>query len=388
MYKIRKRIFEIIQIGNRQDTPSILFDILVVSAIVLNLIVTILQTFDVAAEYMPVLNVLEFVTCLFFLIEYVLRLITADFLYPRKKPEKAVLKFVFSFFGIIDLITFLPYFLPFLFPVGGAVAFRVFRVIRILRLFRINAQYDAFNVIISVLEEKKNQLFSSICMILILMLASSLTMYSLEHEAQPELFSNAFSGIWWSVSTMLTIGYGDIYPVTVLGKIMSIVISFLGVGMVAIPTGIISAGFVEQYTRLKSMATLAEETELKFVTSHLPAGHEWCGKRIDKVVFPPQLMPMMVIRKNKMLHPADDFILGQNDNIIFGTLNDDEEREIRLREIKIKSENPWIGKRLDELDISRLETVVLIRRKNKLVTPKPETEIKTGDMILVYSRFK
>jgi voltage-gated potassium channel len=74
-------------------------------------------------------------------------------------------------------------------------------------------------------------------------------MYSAEHEAQPEQFQNAFSGIWWSMSTLLTVGYGDIYPITIIGKCMAIVIAFLGVGVVAIPTGIISAGFVEQYQK-------------------------------------------------------------------------------------------------------------------------------------------
>lgn len=75
--------------------------------------------------------------------------------------------------------------------------------------------------------------------------------YSLENRAQPEVFTNAFSGIWWAASTLLTVGYGDIYPVTTIGKIFGIFIAFLGVGMVAIPTGIISAGFVDQYSRLK-----------------------------------------------------------------------------------------------------------------------------------------
>lgn len=85
------------------------------------------------------------------------------------------------------------------------------------------------------------QLLSSVFIILVLMIASSLCMYSLEHEAQPEVFQNAFSGIWWSASTLLTVGYGDIYPITPLGKLFGILITFLGVGMVAIPTGVIVA---------------------------------------------------------------------------------------------------------------------------------------------------
>ena len=130
-----------------------------------------------------------------------------------------------------------------------AVIFRMLRVARIFHLFRLNAKYDSFNIITTVLyeNEKRNQIISSVFIVFILMLASSLCMYSVEHEAQPTVFRNAFSGIWWSMSTLLTVGYGDIYPVTTLGRIMAICIAYLGVGAVAIPTGIISAGFVEQY---------------------------------------------------------------------------------------------------------------------------------------------
>ena len=151
-----------------------------------------------------------------------------------------MLRYVFSFSGLVDLLSFLPYYLPVFFP-SGAVAFRMFRVARVFRLFRVNAYYDSLGVITEVISSKRQQLFSSVFILLVLMLASSLCMYSLEHEAQPQVFTNAFSGIWWSVSTLLTIGYGDIYPVTTMGKIFSIFITFLGVGMVAIPTGIISA---------------------------------------------------------------------------------------------------------------------------------------------------
>ena len=159
-------------------------------------------------------------------------------------------KYIFSGSGIVDLLSFLPNYLPVFFP-AGAVAFRMFRVIRILRIFRVNSYYDALNVITEVIRRKRDQILSSVFIIVMLIIASSLCMYSLEHEAQPEVFKNAFSGIWWSVSTLLTVGYGDIYPVTVLGKMFSIIITFLGVGMVAIPTGILSAGFVEQYSLIK-----------------------------------------------------------------------------------------------------------------------------------------
>lgn len=162
------------------------------------------------------------------------------------EQKKARIRFLFSFEGIVDLLTILPFFF-----LLGFSAFRMLRVVRIFNLFRINAYYDSFNVITSVLYEKKNQILSSVFIILVLMLASSLSIYSAENKAQPEVFNNAFSGIWWSMSTIFTVGYGDIYPVTVMGKIMAVVITFLGVGGVAIPTGIISAGFVENYTEMQ-----------------------------------------------------------------------------------------------------------------------------------------
>ena len=229
------------------------FDIIIVAVILINISVTFLLTFDELSAAGTIFEEIEFATIVFFLVEYILRLWTADYLYPRRGRIVAALRYTVSFAGIVDLLTLLPYFLPFFFP-SGAVAFRMFRVVRILHLFRINSQYDAFNVISDVIKDKKNQLISSVFLILILLMASSLCMYDLEHEAQPQNFENAFSGIWWAVSTLLTVGYGDIYPITVGGQIMAIVIAFLGVGVVAIPTGIISAGFVEYYTKVKTGA--------------------------------------------------------------------------------------------------------------------------------------
>ena len=323
MKDYRKRIFNIIEIGNKDDRPSAIFDRFIAAVIFVNLGVTLAQTFERMQPYMTVLNAVELVTIVIFLVEYALRVWTADYLYPGEKTRlKSRLKFMGSAYGLIDLFTIVPYFLPFIFP-AGAVAFRIFRVIRIFRLFKINAQYDAFNVITSVIREKKNQLISSMCMILILMIASSLCMYSLEHEAQPDQFKNAFSGIWWSVSTLLTVGYGDIYPVTAAGKVMAIIISFLGVGMVAVPTGIISAGFVEQYTEMKVMGGPLEDSGLKYITSRITAESGWSGKSIGEIEFMPDMVPVMVMRGDKKLISCTDLVLEDGDILVMGvnTLN-------------------------------------------------------------------
>lgn len=387
MYKIKKRVFDIIQIGNRKDFISSAFDFFIVVMIVLNLFVTLFQTFDEAAPYEPVLDVIELVTIVIFTIEYFLRVWTADLLFPNKTYGRAILAFVCSLYGLIDFLTFFPYYLPIMFPMG-AVAFRMFRVIRIFRLFRVNAQYDAFNVIISVLNDKKNQIISSVCMILIFMVAASLCMYSLEHEAQPEQFANAFSGIWWSVSTLLTVGYGDIYPVTTMGKVMAIVISFLGVGMVAIPTGIISAGFVEQYTKLRMMAFHSEEHELKFVTSIIPQGHSWCHKKVKEVSFPPQIILVTIIRNGEALVPNGDTVMIENDTLVIGARHYRGDEYINLKEIIVKEENEWVGRQIKDLDISRQELIVMVKRKNRTIIPNGMTYIKEGDAVILYSKLK
>ena len=245
MKSVKQRIFEIISIGNQEDWPSRAFDYCLVAAIFLNITVLFLETFDTLADFMPLFLTIEYATLVFFMVEYALRIYTATELYDELPPLKARLRFLVSFDGIVDLLTILPFFF-----LEGFAVFRILRVVRIFHLFRLNAYYDSFNVIASVIYRKRNQLISSIFILLILLFASSLCMYSAEHEAQPELFENAFSGIWYSLNTIFTVGYGDIYPITRVGRLMGAVITFLGVGAVAIPTGIISAGFVEEYQRM------------------------------------------------------------------------------------------------------------------------------------------
>lgn len=382
---VKARIFEIIQIGKKDSTLETVFDVGITIAIFLNLFAVIFSTFDESAPYKDLLDIIEIVTVIIFTVEYALRIWTADLLYPGEKVWKARIKYIFSFYGLIDLLTLLPFYLPMVFP-SGIVAFRAFRVIRIFRLFKLNSQYDAFRAISDVLKEKKNQILSSVSLILILMLASSLAMYWIEHDAQPDIFKNAFSGIWWAVSTLLTIGYGDVYPVTVMGKAMAILISFLGVGMVAIPTGIISAGFVEQYTKLSRRLYEAEEQSLKFVTSVLTDNHPWNNKMIKDVIFPPQLILVIVIRDDEEMVPKGDLVLKSGDALVLGAKNYSGMKDIELKEILVKSENEWVGLPIKELDISRNELIVMIQRRNKVIVPNGSTVIKNGDKIIMYDK--
>ena len=182
--KRRKRLFELIEIGSNYDAWCWGYDFFNTFTILLNLTVSIMYTFDnMEMKYGPLLLSLERLTVAFFAIDFLLRVFTAKYLYPDVSEPRAIGKYLTSFSGIVDMLSFIPYYMPFFFP-SGAVAFRMLRIIRIFRLFRINAYYDSLNVITEVIVGKKQQLLSSVFIILILMLSSSLCMYSLENHSR------------------------------------------------------------------------------------------------------------------------------------------------------------------------------------------------------------
>ena len=385
MKKHKRRVFEIIQIGKDQDRTSIVFDFFIAGVIIANLFVTLFETFEASTPYLGVLRVIDLITMLIFAVEYGLRVWTAEYLYPKKSVVKAKISYIVSFYGLIDLFSFLPYFLPIFFPMG-VVAFRMLRVVRIFRLFRINTYYDAFNVITDVLNDKKDQIFSSVCIILILMVASSLCMYSLENEVQPDKFQNALSGIWWAVSTLLTVGYGDIYPITDAGRIVGIFIAFLGVGTVAIPTGIISAGFVEHYTKMKTITEYSDGADIRFITLLVDEGHPWVNMRVDQIYFPKGLILVVVCRGRENIVPRGDTVLCEGDKLVVGAEGYKDEIGIKLRELVLRERHPWVGTAIKDLDISRQTLIVMIRRNEKILIPNGSFVMEEGDMVVMYTK--
>ena len=384
--KSRKRLFEIIEIGSNYDAVCWGYDFFNTFTIILNLTVSILYTFDnMELKYGPLLLTLERLTVAFFAIDFALRVYTARYMYPDVSQPRAISKYLLSFSGIVDILSFVPYYMPFFFP-SGAVAFRMLRIVRIFRLFRINAYYDSLNVITEVIIGKKQQLLSSVFIILILMLSSSLCMYSLENHAQPEVFTNAFSGIWWAASTLLTVGYGDIYPVTTMGKIFGIFIAFLGVGMVAIPTGIISAGFVEQYSRLKRIGEYGQEEDVHFIRIQLSKNDKWTGHSIAELNLPEKIIIAVVQRSHRILVPKGDLVLQPDDVLVIGAESFQDKDRIKLKEITLLAKNPWTGQKIRDLDISRHSIIVLVKRHKKLLIPSGNMTLQEGDTVILYTQ--
>ena len=384
--KRRRRLYELIEIGCNYDAACWGYDVLNTFTIILNLTVSVLYTFDNwALKYGSLLLTIERLTVAFFAVDFLMRVITAKCLYPNESELGAVRKYLLSFSGIVDMLSFIPYYLPVFFP-SGAVAFRMLRIIRIFRLFRINAYYDSLNVITEVIISKKQQLMSSVFIILVLMISSSLCMYSLENKAQPEVFTNAFSGIWWAASTLLTVGYGDIYPVTTMGKIFGIFIAFLGVGMVAIPTGIISAGFVDQYSRIKRMSEYGKEEDIHFIRIPLTSQDGWCGRKIRDLHLPKHIIIAVVQRNKNVLIPNGDLELKAGDVLVIGAESVPDSERITLKEVTLEKRHSWTGRRICDLDISRHSVIVLVKRHGKALIPYGTMLLQEDDTVILYTQ--
>lgn len=383
---LRQKLFRMVSVGVVDEPLNRAYDVISTVALVVNLLAAFLNTFDyLATSYRSIFADIEAVTVAFFAIDYVLRMYTAKYLYPGKSEPVALLRYFISFAGVIDLLSFLPYYLPVFFP-AGAAAFRMFRVARIMRLFRINAYYDSLNVITEVLAKKKQQLLSSVFILAVLILASSLGMYSLEHEAQPEVFQNGFSGIWWAASTLLTVGYGDIFPITNAGRIVGIFITFLGVGVVAIPTGIISAGFVEQYTRLKRLGSGHKSDDVHFITLEISGRDKWANKTIKSLGLPKGAIIVAIERKGTTLVPHGDLELKQGDRLIIVAESLQDMVDVQLREETVTAASPWNGTKIRDLDISRQTFIVMVKRGKRTLIPRGELTLAENDVVLLYEK--
>jgi voltage-gated potassium channel len=163
-----------------------------------------------------------------FTVEYLLRVYTA----------KNKLKFIFSFFGIVDLFAILPFYLSTGLDLRSLRIFRLLRLITILKLFRYSKAIRRFHRALIIAKEELI-LFS--CVAIILLYLSAVGIYYFEHSAQPEQFKSVFHSLWWAVVTLTTVGYGDIYPITAGGRVFTFGVLMLGLGIVAVPTGLISS---------------------------------------------------------------------------------------------------------------------------------------------------
>jgi voltage-gated potassium channel len=251
--KIRRKVFEVVEASAGDSFLKKLFDYFIISLIILNTLFYIFETVDSFAEkYNRIFGILETFSVVVFTLEYVLRLWTCTFMEKYKRPFIGRIKYAFSLFALIDLFAFLPFYLYTLTHVD-LIFIRVLRLFRFIRLFKLGRYSDAMQVFGRVLKSKKEELVLTITISLVLIVVSASFIYIAEHDVQPDKFRNIPESMYWSVTTLTSVGYGDIYPVTIIGKILTSLISLVGVGMIALPTGILASAFSKEIKKTKSV---------------------------------------------------------------------------------------------------------------------------------------
>jgi voltage-gated potassium channel len=249
--RYRKRVYEILDVAKSGDNLSRGFDIFIITLIALNIIALNLESVEsIEVLYPQIFTIFEYISVIIFSIEYSFRIWSCVENQSYKSPIRGRLHFAITPLALIDLFAILPFYIPF---VGFDLRFlRVVRLMRIARIAKVGRYSKSIQTLQRVLGAKKEQLVSAVFILLLLLIMASSMMYFAEKDIQPERFSSIPASMWWAVATLTTVGYGDVYPVTQLGKLMASVIAILGIGMFALPTGIIGAGFVEEIERNKS----------------------------------------------------------------------------------------------------------------------------------------
>lgn len=250
--KIKHRIWEILENTKSNDKVGRLDDLFLLPLIFLNVIAVILGSVKwIENEYKLLLDSFEFFSVMIFTIEYLLRVWSCVTDEKYSKPILGRFRYSLTPMALIDFIAVLPFYLPF-----TGLDLRIVRVFRLFRVFRIvkAARYISSLALLGrVFKSKKEELvITTVLMVILLIIASSL-MYFFENGAQPDKFTDIPATMWWAVATLTTVGYGDVYPITGEGKIIASIVAILGIGLFALPTGILGAGFVEEFQKSKKL---------------------------------------------------------------------------------------------------------------------------------------
>ena len=222
------------QMIEESDTPAgRTFDLIVQSLIVVSLVTFSLETLpDIPRAMRRWLSTIELFTVVVFSVEYLLRVWVA-------KPSR---HYIFSCFGLIDLAAILPFYLATQVDLRSLRAFRLIRLFRILKLARYSAAARRFHRALQIAKEEI-ALFLAVTVILLFLAAAGI--HHFEHQAQPEAFASIFHSMWWAVATLTTVGYGDVYPVTVGGRIFTFFILLIGLGVVSVPAGLVASALAK-----------------------------------------------------------------------------------------------------------------------------------------------
>ena len=253
MYRrVKRRAYEIVEPTPEGDRASHLFDMALITLLSLNLLAIALETIAPLEERAGgAFLVFEIVSVAIFTMEYLVRVwaCTEDPAYAH--PVKGRLRFAVQPLVLMDLIAIVPFYIPLL--VTADLRFvRSLRLLRVFRLVKITRYSESVEVIGTVLRSRKNALLSTLFVTFILLFMASVLMYLAERDAQPEGFSSIPAAMWWGMVTLTTVGYGDLAPATPLGRILGAVVALFGIGLFALPAGILGSAFVDELEARRS----------------------------------------------------------------------------------------------------------------------------------------
>lgn len=237
---MRKRIYEIVEKDNDNDRLSQLYDFIMIIAIAASVVPLMMKEQNMA------LFIIDKICAVVFIIDYILRLITADFKFKEKK--NAFIRYPFTPMAIIDLLSILPSLIPLsreMESLNALKAFRVIRFFRILRIVRFFRYSKSISRVMRVIRDAKEALLAVCSLAVLYIFVSALIVFNVE----PQTFKNFFEALYWATVSLTTVGYGDIYPVTTIGRMITMVSSVFGVAIVALPAGVITAGYLKEIER-------------------------------------------------------------------------------------------------------------------------------------------
>ena len=240
----KQKILKTLDKAEGSDSLSRAFDRFIMVLILLNVAAVIVETVEsIHSRYVLFFEYFEIFSVVIFSIEYLIRLWACTAIEKYRHPIWGRMRYMVSVEAIIDLLAIVPFYLPIVLDNADGRILRVLRLFRLFRLFKLGRYSTAFGMITTVVKKRREELVVTLTLVLVLLIFASSLMYYVEHEAQPDNFPSIPATMWWGVATLTTVGYGDVYPITALGKVLGAVIAILGVGVFALPAGIIAAGF-------------------------------------------------------------------------------------------------------------------------------------------------
>lgn len=281
--RLRRKVYDVVEkAADPEETLSYAFDVFIMVLIILNVVCVVIETVEsIHSEYEAWFWAFELFSVVVFSAEFLLRLWSCTVHADYEHPLWGRLRFLAHPYAIVDLLAIAPFYIEVL-DFGATRQFRLLRLFRFLRVLKLGRYSQSIDTFIRVLKSKKEEIVIAMLVVFVLLVFSASVIYSFENAQQPEAFSSIPASMWWAVATLTTVGYGDVYPVTTAGKFFAAIVAILGIGVFALPAGIIASGFADEIERRRSeeAAEAAAEAVAEAVLAAGPSPCPHCGEDI------------------------------------------------------------------------------------------------------------